>query len=436
MYRHILVAVLLTLKTSLLLLFLCLNKDVHADDSVDYHQRLLQDIFSNNRINPSIRPVSNFKDTISVNLFLAFLHIHYLDEFTGSLHTNGWAEITWSDSQLVWNPESFNGLHFVQVPDTLIWKPDLTILNSNDASRVFEYGKIMLYVRSDGVVNWSPPFRTATSCPIDHRYFPYDEHFCKVQMGSWTYPSGELSLNIAYDKHPEEAMIQKFSIENPQWEIIERTSEIINVSLECCVDVYPHVEYTLRLRRRSPLYKFIFVAPSVMSMMLTLATFWLPINAGEKLTLGGIAVIMEMGLLIVLSLTIPNGGAHVPHIVLFCGNSLVMTSFSLVISVMVLRFSRSHSYTPLPSIIKTFLLGPFSWILCLGSSVGTQVETNSLTKKDPESPEENQDEAIPSYSEKPSCFDDWTLLATAIDRICFVTYCVIFLIIVVGSFAS
>ena len=39
----------------------------------------------------------------------------------------------------------------------------------------------------DGQVNYSPHIPLSTSCSVDLKDFPFDQHTCELKFGSWTY---------------------------------------------------------------------------------------------------------------------------------------------------------------------------------------------------------------------------------------------------------
>jgi len=42
-------------------------------------------------------------------------------------------------------------------------------------------------VNSDGTVVWIAPVSLATHCPVNVRYFPYDQQRCDIKVASWTH---------------------------------------------------------------------------------------------------------------------------------------------------------------------------------------------------------------------------------------------------------
>ena len=42
-------------------------------------------------------------------------------------------------------------------------------------------------ITHEGNIFWPVPTKLQSSCKVDVTYFPFDEQFCKLKFGSWTY---------------------------------------------------------------------------------------------------------------------------------------------------------------------------------------------------------------------------------------------------------
>ena len=49
-------------------------------------------------------------------------------------------------------------------------------------------------LRHDGQAKWLAPVLLKSKCPINVKYFPFDEQHCKMKFGSWTYDAFRLNL--------------------------------------------------------------------------------------------------------------------------------------------------------------------------------------------------------------------------------------------------
>lgn len=77
-------------------------------------------------------------------------------------------------------------------------------------------------ISSDGSVALMYPVAIETTCPINVRYFPWDEQVCPLKFGSWSYDGASVDIvnATAYGDISEYA-------ENGEWNLVGKTLNFI-----------------------------------------------------------------------------------------------------------------------------------------------------------------------------------------------------------------
>lgn len=57
-----------------------------------------------------------------------------------------------------------------------------------------EYKEFQAVLRRNGKVRWEPGGVFRTMCPIDIRFYPFDEQTCELKFGSWSYYTTKMNL--------------------------------------------------------------------------------------------------------------------------------------------------------------------------------------------------------------------------------------------------
>ena len=55
-------------------------------------------------------------------------------------------------------------------------------------------------VKYNGDVAWLTPALLIAKCPMNIKYFPFDEQKCLLEFGSWTYDGSQLSVDVTSPK--------------------------------------------------------------------------------------------------------------------------------------------------------------------------------------------------------------------------------------------
>lgn len=189
-----------------------------------------------------------------------------------------------------------------------IWQPDITLYNSV-THNVDYYGATNFLVEQNGNVIWVPPATLKSFCDTNLRYWPFDSHKCTLLFGSWVYNGHEIDvIPKETDSHVE------LFIDNPEWDVTELTTGRSVVQYECCPEPYVNVQYNITVTRRSTIYRTVILAPAFVVILLTLLTFCLPAQFGEKILLNGVTALIIVLFLLYFSQKLNTMASHTPLI--------------------------------------------------------------------------------------------------------------------------
>ncbi|XP_071852396.1 neuronal acetylcholine receptor subunit alpha-9-like isoform X1 [Apostichopus japonicus] len=220
-----------------------------------------------------LRPVKDSYQTVEVGFrFEPF--IHYLDYSSQELQLRGTMVMTWYDCRLSWNPDEYDGLDYIELPLTEIWRPELIVYErlSKHSDVSFQTETDIVKVRNTGKVKWVTVASTRTLCSIDVENFPRDKHTCDVTFTTWLHQDNEQKLQILGKMDPCE-------IEHLTWRL-KFTGLGGNDSLYIC-DQYlknqSYVRYIATLERLDTNFgMYTLVTPNVFVSFLSVITICFP----------------------------------------------------------------------------------------------------------------------------------------------------------------
>lgn len=365
------------------------------------------------------RPVEHHSNVTTVNFGLTPIYVSDLDEENQVLTLESWLHMDWKDEHLVWDPAEYDGLNTIRLPDHEIWQPDITVYNSFPASDIDPIKNTLSVVSSSGMVTWVPPATIRVLCPLDMSLFPNDIQMCKVKIGSWTYDGFNLDLQL------RDADVSNLQNHNLKWELTNITGIKLTKHYDCCTEPYPSIEYFIHLRRLgveavSELRYF----PILVAILLFLVMFWVPVGSKEKLVLGAVAIFMLYGIFISLIQTVSSGAIRMT--VKPVENLLLIGVVAVILEVIVLNLSHLSSFFSPPRFLVSLVSGVGGYLMCICGQENRDLfhDRIELTTSD------NEDDN--SGHQKPRPVNgDWYLIATGLDRILFVVFLCIFIIVFV-----
>ena len=123
---------------------------------------------------------------------------------------------------------------------------------------------------------------------------------------------------------------------------------------------YDTVVFTFRFRRLPSFYVNVILLPSALMGMLSILCFLLPVESGEKVSLGITVLLSQQFELLVLSEILPPTSGNFPIAVRFIIFNIVLISISVVDAVIVSRVHFTHPENNFPDFMKRLLN---SWVM-------------------------------------------------------------------------
>ena len=198
-------------------------------------------------------------------------------------------------------------------------------------------------VEHDGKNSWFAPTEIKSICKIDITYFPFDEQRCPLIIGSWTYTESYLNLT----NKDSTSDLSKYTVSG-EWQLVSVPAKRNIIKYSCCPDPYIDVTYTVIVRRKVLFYLTNLILPCIVLAVLTVFSFYLPPESGERISL---VITILLGLtvfLLVFTENVPRTSEVIPLIVKYAFTVMCEVSFSLLITCCVVRVYHRNPSKPMP----------------------------------------------------------------------------------------
>ncbi|XP_058454087.1 neuronal acetylcholine receptor subunit beta-4-like isoform X1 [Malaya genurostris] len=410
--------------TLTLAVIICLVKCCYTNDASDvkpltgqtWADKLKKDLLAN--YDRNIRPAQHYNVT-NVDINMTITHVD-IDEETSIFSVYGWVKMHWLDKRLIWEPSDYGGLQTFIVPSYYLWDPELSIHSTTlETAGTTFYASTNIRVDNRGNHSCTVRVNLKTFCEMNFRRWPFDTQHCSVVLGkSVTREEETVQMNVL----PGE--IVRSSQNNPSWKVIDMLIERYDNPMEEDRGSFTGVQYGIIAQRKVKIFHSTVIVPAVVCILMTLINFWLPPKATEKVLLHCINAAILCAFLLYFTMHLPLLATRTPLVVLFFSNSLYLTAFCMVMSVITMNMAKSKHRKPVHPFVKSFLTLPgISILVWSGSNIreitededwNEELKTDSLAVESSSSAEETTNENRNQI--------DWIKFAVALERLCFIVY--------------
>ncbi|KAL1110186.1 hypothetical protein AAG570_008263 [Ranatra chinensis] len=288
---------------------------------------------------------------VDVRFGLAFVQLINVNEKNQIMKSNVWLRLVWTDYQLQWDAADYGGIGVLRLPPDKVWKPDIVLFNNADGNYEVRY-KSNVLIYPNGEVLWVPPAIYQSSCTIDVTYFPFDQQTCIMKFGSWTFNGDQVSLALYNNKNFVDLSDYWKS---GTWDIIE-VPAYLNI-YEGNQPTETDITFYIIIRRKTLFYTVNLILPTVLISFLCVLVFYLPAEAGEKVTLGISILLSLVVFLLLVSKILPPTSLVLPLIAKYLLFTFIMNTVSILVTVIIINWNfrgpRTHR---MPSWIRTVFL--------------------------------------------------------------------------------
>ena len=157
-------------------------------------------------------------------------------------------------------------------------------------------------VSANGEVAWSIAGQFLTRCSVDMTMFPFDTQKCALEVGPISLPVSYLNITAMVDTSFDGAIYG----ESEEFELISNSTE---TSLQ---GKFSSAVFQIILLRRSGYYVLNIILPCCLLAFLSLVTFCLPVNSGERVSLQITVLLSQSVYQLILTNYVPVTSINIP----------------------------------------------------------------------------------------------------------------------------
>lgn len=322
----------------------------------DLHKALFKD----SNYDTGVIPIVDSTKPLKVQLFLGMNYLLDIDEKQGMMTAALYPSLSWTDERLKWEPHDYDNLMSISVLPEKLWMPDVQVFNSVGAASADTLHSPKVTVFSNGTLYHTFGLVSRTPCELNLISFPFDVNTCFIQFGSWSEPNRRIELELQ-----DTTQSLAFYGRHPSWKLQNFTAQANDIIISD-TETFTELSISVRVARKGSYYYRLFVAPAAVCMFVIPVIHFLPPSSNEKLTLGGlmlvvVAIMFEMAEDFFPAFSLGN----VPLVLHYYTGLLIILFMSLLLSCLSVVIGTGESKSVrVPRILRICCIDRLGYICC------------------------------------------------------------------------
>ena len=197
---------------------------------------------------------------------------------------------------------------------------------------------MQLRVSNTGDIVWYPYKIFETKCKLDITNFPFDKQVCKIQFVVWSSSVESVRLSIGTGIEFDDLS------PNGEWTITK------SYGTSFVDDGESYVAFYLTLKRKPLLYVLETIFPTIFLSILSIVTFVLPAESGERMSFSVTIFLSFAVFLTIVSAQIPENTETVPIFSIYLLIQLSIDVIVIIIAAIQLRYHHREDSNSVPKL--------------------------------------------------------------------------------------
>lgn len=255
-----------------------------------------------------------------------------VDEKFQTITNHVWIQMHWANEYLKWTPSEHCGIDKFTYPKSMLWVPDICILeDASDTGSVLEGPQ--LTVHYSGIVTVAKRQRLTFTCQLNMKMFPFDRQHCNLTFKSQSSDFSSIMLGTVFNETSLAALSSRIMITQGEWKLTD-------VSIERCHVMDPatnqcRLTYMVVFERKPMLYVINFIVPLFYLLILDLTSFFISEARGEKMSFKVTILLSISVLLLILQDMLPSTEENLPMIAIYCVSIFALVGLSVLEAMLV-----------------------------------------------------------------------------------------------------